>query len=166
MPGHTNVASPTAILREDHEKVKELFARFEEAESASEKGRIAEQAIAELKAHTSLEEEIFYPEARDITGDEDLLNEAEEEHHVAKLLIKELEKMSPGDEHYEAKFTVLAESVKHHIEEEESELFPKLEDADADLEGLGRKMAERKESPAAGARSGSSKGRKGRSKAR
>jgi hemerythrin-like domain-containing protein len=136
---------PNAIemLREDHRKVKELFQRFERGDS-DEKEQIAHQTLHELEVHAALEEEIFYPAAREHVHEEEQIDEALEEHHVAKLLIGELKKMSPDDERFEAKYKVLAESVKHHIQEEESEMFPMLEDG-LDAEGLGQQMEARKQ---------------------
>jgi len=140
---------PNAIelLREDHQKVKELFQHFEEMESG-DKREIVATTLHELEIHTAVEEEIFYPAARKALEETDeetnLIDEAWEEHHVVKLLAAELKKMRASDERYDAKFTVLAESVKHHIEEEEGKLFPKLE-GHLDDENLGEKMIARKE---------------------
>ena len=138
---------PDAIemLREDHRKVKDLFEEFEKAEEDDEKGRIVHTALTALEIHATVEEEIFYPAVREQIDDDDQMDEALEEHHVAKLLIGELQEMKPGDDHFGAKFKVLAESVKHHIEEEETEMLPKAEDADLDQERLGEEMTERKE---------------------
>ncbi|HTM08216.1 MAG TPA: hemerythrin domain-containing protein, partial [Verrucomicrobiae bacterium] len=129
---------------EDHRKVKELFRQFEEAEDDSTKKEIAQTAIKELKVHTALEEELFYPAVRREIDEEEKIDEALEEHHVAKLLIAELSRMKPSDEHFDAKFKVLAESVKHHIEEEEGEMLPEVE-GEIDADGLGKQMAERKQ---------------------
>ncbi|HEU4345566.1 MAG TPA: hemerythrin domain-containing protein [Candidatus Binatia bacterium] len=137
---------PDAIemLREDHRKVKELFEQFERSGDSDGKEQVAHKTLQELELHAALEEEIFYPAAREHVHDEEQIHEALEEHHVAKLLIGELKKMSPDDERYEAKYKVLAESVKHHIQEEESEMFPMLEDR-LDADGLGAQMEERKQ---------------------
>ena len=90
--------------------------------------KIAATAIEELKVHAAIEEELFYPAVRQQIDDEDgIIPEADEEHHVAKLLIAELEKMTGDEEHWEAKFMVLGESVRHHIKEEEGRCFPKRE---------------------------------------
>jgi hemerythrin superfamily protein len=140
---------PKAIemLREDHEKVKGLFKQFEQTESNGKKEIVA-TTLKELEIHTALEEQIFYPAAREALEEEseetDIMDEAWEEHHVVKLVAAELKKMRPNDERYDAKFTVMAENVKHHIEEEESELFPKLE-GHIDEEALGEQMMARKE---------------------
>jgi hemerythrin-like domain-containing protein len=156
------MANSVEMLREDHKKVKELFEQFEEADEEDEKARIVETALQELEVHANLEEEIFYPTVREQIDDDEMMDEALEEHHVAKLLIAELKEMSPGDERFEAKFKVLSEAVKHHIEEEESEIFPKAEDIGLDLDSLGEEMTERREELQEGQpRSGSkSRGRK------
>jgi hemerythrin-like domain-containing protein len=139
------MANAVEMLREDHRKVKELFEQFEEAEERQEKGRTVDTALQELEIHAALEEEIFYPTVREQIDDDEMMDEALEEHHVAKMLMAELREMSPGDERFDAKFKVLAEAVKHHIEEEESELLPKAEDMELDLEALGEEMAEKRE---------------------
>src|SRR5688572_13300694 len=112
--------TPTRMLAEDHDKVKELFRRFEETEIFNEKQEIFRQVAAELKVHTKLEEEVFYPEARRAVDDEELFDESIQEHHVVDLLIAELEDMNPVDEsgqkEFEAKFKVLSENVEHHID--------------------------------------------------
>lgn len=117
------------LLREDHNKVKDLFQRFEKTEDRRQKQQIAQEALMELKVHAQIEEEVFYPAMREQLGDVELLHEAEEEHHVAELLIEELESMRLDDKTFDAKFTVLAENVKHHIGEEEGEMFPKAAEA-------------------------------------
>jgi hemerythrin superfamily protein len=131
------------ILRQDHRKVQELFEQFEQSEDRGTKKRIAETALAELQVHAAIEEELFYPIVREKINEEEKVDEAEEEHHVAKLLISELQKMKPGNDHFEAKFKVLAESVKHHIQEEESSVIPEVEGG-IDGAELGERMAERK----------------------
>lgn len=132
-----------AILKKDHDKVKELFDQFEKEKSGPAKTKLIAQAINELKLHAALEEEIFYPTIRKQVG-EDLMNEADEEHHVAKLLIAELDNLGQGDSHRDAKFTVLAENVRHHIKEEENEVMPKAKDMRVDFEKLGAEMLKRK----------------------
>jgi hypothetical protein len=135
----------TEMLREDHQKVKALFEEFEQAEEDDEKLRIVRTALTELEIHATLEEDIFYPAVRAHIENDSLMDEALEEHHVAKLLMGELQDMEPGDEHFDAKFKVLAESVKHHIEEEESEILPKAEEMELDQERLAEEMTERKQ---------------------
>ena len=132
------------MIREDHHKVQQLFQEFETTEDRSAKKRIVENAIQELKVHAALEEELFYPAVRKQLDEEETIDEAIEEHHVVKLLISELEDMSLGDKRYDAKFTVLSESVKHHIEEEESEVLSEIEGS-LDAESLGEQMQKRKQ---------------------
>ena len=115
------------LIKQDHKAVKGLFRKFERA-SGAEKQKLGQQIITELSVHATLEEELIYPALR--AQDErttDQVLEALEEHHVAKATCAELDKMRVDDERYEAKMTVLRESVEHHIEEEEGELLPKLE---------------------------------------
>ncbi len=133
-----------ALLKKDHDTVKDLFDKFEKAEGRPAKKKIVTQALTELKIHAALEEEIFYPAVRKPVGN-DIMNEADEEHHVAKVLIAELEEMDGHEDHYDAKFTVLAENVRHHIKEEENEVFPKANDAAIDFEALNLKMVDRKQ---------------------
>ena len=133
-----------ALLKKDHDVVKDLFDKFEKAGGRPAKKKIVEQALAELKVHAALEEELFYPAVRKPVG-KDIMNEADEEHHVAKVLIAELEGMDGREDHYDAKFTVLAENVRHHIKEEENEVFPKARDASIDFEALSQAMLQRKE---------------------
>jgi hemerythrin-like domain-containing protein len=132
-----------SILMKDHDRVKDLFDRFEKTDAAVEKEKIIREALTELKIHAVIEEEIFYPAVRKHVG-KDLMNEADEEHHVARVLIAELDRDGRGDDHREAKFTVLAESVRHHIREEENEMLPKAKGLEIDFEALGRQMQERK----------------------
>src|SRR3954453_4652939 len=128
-----------ALLKEDHERVKALFDRFEEAKGRAAKIKIVRAALVELKVHAAIEEELFYPAARKPVGKE-IMNEADEEHHVAKLLIAELDAMDGSESHFDAKFKVLAENVRHHIEEEQGEMLPKAQKAKLDFEALAEEM--------------------------
>lgn len=137
------------LLIADHRMVTELFDEFEKMkdkgdEDEEAKQLLVETACAALTIHAQIEEEIFYPAARDAIDDMDLLDEAEVEHASAKQLISELSAMQPGDDLYDAKFTVLGEYVKHHIEEEEKELFAKVKKSDMDLDDLGEELMQRK----------------------
>lgn len=137
------------LLAEDHKKVIEMFEDFEEMKEENSEDEealqlLVETACAELTIHAQVEEEVFYPAAREAIDDMDLLDEAEVEHASARQLISELAAMQPGDDLYAAKFTVLGEYVKHHIQEEEKELFPKLKKAHIDLVELGEEIRERK----------------------
>src|SRR4051812_31459594 len=133
-----------AILKEDHAKVKDLFDRFEKAKGRGARTKVVRQALAELKVHAAIEEEIFYPAVRSRVGKE-VMNEADEEHHVAKLLIAELDVMDGSESHFDAKFTVLAENVRHHIKEEENEMLQTAQAVKLDFEALAEKMLRRKE---------------------
>ncbi len=132
------------LLKADHDVVKDLFDRFEKAENGQAKRKIVKQALTELKVHAALEEEIFYPAVRKRLG-KDVMNEADEEHHVAKVLIAELDDMDGHGDHFDAKFHVLSENVRHHIKEEESEMLPKAKALDIDFDELGKVMLRRKE---------------------
>src|ERR1700737_3466359 len=132
-----------ALLKKDHDTVKDLFDKFEKAEGRPAKKKIVNQALEELKVHAAIEEELFYPAVRKPVG-KDIMNEADEEHHVAKVLIAELEGMDGREDHYDAKFTVLAENVRHHIKEEENEMFPKARSLDIDFLELGKQILDRK----------------------
>ncbi len=125
------------LLKDDHREVEQLFQSFETSDGRSRQG-IADEAIKALEIHTEIEESLVYPAIREATGEADLVDEANEEHHVVALLIKELKKMKASAEGYKAKFIVMSELVKHHIEEEEKEMFPEAENADMDWEELGR----------------------------
>ena len=139
-----------ALLKNDHEKVKAIFEQFEDAESQDEKDDLIQQAIGELKVHAEVEEEMFYPALRGKVED-DLMNEAKVEHHVARLLIAELDNDKALDpEMRNAKFTVLAEAVRHHIKEEEGEMFPMVKKAKVDTEALGMQMMDLKRDLAPG----------------
>ena len=107
-----------SLLKEDHTKVKRLFDEFEAAKGRPSKRKIVREALTELKVHAAIEEELFYPAVRKAIGKE-IMNEADEEHHVAKLLVAELDSMDGSESHYDAKFMVLAENVRHHIKEED-----------------------------------------------
>jgi len=140
------------LLKQDHKQVKRLFRDFKKASGAQEKKKIAEQVIEELTVHTYLENEVMYPRVRALVPKlEDDILESYEEHHVADILCLELSEMDPDDERLEPKFAVLAESVTHHIGEEEESWFPtvreklsrsQLAEIGAEMEGV-RKNAPR-----------------------
>jgi hemerythrin-like domain-containing protein len=132
-----------SIILKDHDRVKDLFDRFEDADSSAGKEKLITEAIMELKIHAVIEEEIFYPTVRKHVGKE-LMSEADEEHHVARLLIAELDTTGRENDHRDAKFKVLAESVRHHIKEEENEILPKARQLEIDFEALGQQMLDRK----------------------
>ena len=137
------------LLKEDHQTVKKLFREFEAAgENATTRKRdLVAKIIEELTIHTYIENEIMYPEVRKLVPDiEDDILESYEEHHVADVLCMELFTMSPENDHFDAKTTVLIENVEHHIKEEEDEWFPKVREALGrnELAELGERMLEAK----------------------
>ncbi len=131
-------------LKSDHRQVQELFTKFQDADKRG-RTEIAEETLTALEVHTTLEEELVYPAIADVIEDEDLVDEAKEEHHVAKLLIKELRKMDAAADEFAVKFKVLGEIVGHHIEEEEAELFPQAQEGELETEELSQEVMERKE---------------------
>lgn len=138
-----NPNNAIGLLKQDHNDLKDLFDRFEKTEDHAEKAKIAKEALNILKIHAVIEEEIFYP-ALDGKIDSKVLDEADEEHHVAKMLVAELDQLGPAADRFAAKFKVLAESVRHHIKEEEHVLMPQAEDAQVDLAELGQQMQARR----------------------
>jgi hemerythrin superfamily protein len=135
------------MLKEDHAKVRKLFSDFQEAgpKATKTKGELVDRILEELTVHTYLENEVMYPEVRRLVPalEEDVL-ESYEEHHVADVLCFELSMMDPDDDRFDAKTTVLIESVSHHIEEEEQDWFPKVREAlgRKELQTIGARMAE------------------------
>lgn len=122
-----------AVLKADHQKVSKLFDEFEALGPRAHKTRESTVAriIKELSVHAGIEEEVFYPAVRErcATGDEPMVLEALEEHHLVKLTLNELESMPSQSERYTAKVTVLREVVDHHVKEEENELFKRVRTA-------------------------------------
>ena len=143
--------SPDAIrlLTGDHRAVQKLFDAFEKAKTddLEAKGTLVRRACEELTVHTMLEEELLYPAAQKaLSGDDRLdVEEAYVEHFLVKVLIDKFVTLKPGQTGFDATFKVLSEMVRHHIEEEESDLFPKLRRSGADLDALGADMMQRKE---------------------
>ena len=134
-----------ALLKADHRAVERLFGEFEKAKDEGRKQQIAQQICLELRVHTQIEEEIFYPTSREFLKDDEIVNEAIVEHQAAKDLIGQIEGMAPSDAMYDAKVTVLQEAIEHHVEEEEKEYFPQLQKSEMDLKGVGQQMMMRKE---------------------
>ena len=124
------------LLKQDHQEIKKVFTAFEKAgENAhAAKGKIVDRIIELLTVHTYVENEVMYPRVRELLPDlEDDVLESYEEHHVADVLVVELAALKPEHERFTAKTTVLIENVRHHMDEEEQDWFPKVR------EGLGRK---------------------------
>lgn len=138
-----------ALLTDDHNAVKKLFKKYDKLASTDapdeQKQDLARMICAMLTLHATIEEEIFYPAAREVLPKPDLLDEAEVEHASAKELIAQIEASDPSDSLFDAKVHVLAEYIDHHVTEEEEEMFPKLKRAKLDMVGLGDALRRRKE---------------------
>jgi hemerythrin superfamily protein len=133
------------LLKQDHRQVEDLMEQFEEAQEEQKKA-VADQICQLLTVHAQIEEEAFYPAAREALDEKDahLVAEANVEHATVKELISQLESMDQVDEMFEAKVKVLGHYVEHHVQEEETELFPKVEQTDLDLDAIGQQLAARK----------------------
>jgi hemerythrin superfamily protein len=135
----------TQMIRQDHRRVEGLFKKFEQTQGAQAKRRLAENAMAELEVHAALEEEIFYPAVKNEVDNGSMVQEAIEEHQTVKQLISGLKGMEEADDEFESQFSQLMENVQHHVEEEESEMLPKVEESELDLNSLGQQMSQRKQ---------------------
>ncbi len=134
------------LLKKDHRDVEHMFDEYEQLEKEAEKLELFQKIALSLKVHTTIEEEIFYPEERGEVED-DMLDEAFVEHDSAKKLIAEIEAMEPGDEFYDAKVKVLGEYIKHHVKEEEQPggIFAQAKKGEEDLDEMGERLKARKE---------------------
>ncbi|HEU5473614.1 MAG TPA: hemerythrin domain-containing protein [Actinophytocola sp.] len=138
------------LLKNDHKEIRKLFREFEQAgeNAKATKGKIVDRILEALTVHTYIENECMYPEVRKLVPDlEDDVLESYEEHHVADVLCMELAAMKPDDERFDAKTTVLIESVTHHMDEEEQDWFPKVRAAlgRKQLQDMGARMLELKD---------------------
>jgi hemerythrin superfamily protein len=143
-------ADAVALLEADHREVERLFAEFEDATGDAQKRNLAIAICVALKVHARLEEELFYPAAFKVLDDKSLLEEAQVEHASAKDLIAQIESGAPGEAFFDARVTVLAEYIDHHVTEEEDEIFPQCRKSKLDLARLGAVMALRKQELMAG----------------
>jgi hypothetical protein len=142
----TQKMDAVALLKADHRKVEELFAKFKDEKSAKARKTLATEICTELSVHATIEEEIFYPACREAVED-DLRTEAYVEHDGAKVLIAELAGSNPDNEFYDAKMTVLSEQIKHHVKEEEAPgdgFFAQARKGGVDMDALGEQLAARK----------------------
>lgn len=127
--GRSIAVDAITLLKNDHDTVEQLFKRFEQTGDRAhvQKRQIVDRIIEELSVHAAIEEQVFYPVARAAVPDtETIALESLEEHHIVKWLLSELVDMDPAHERFDAKITVLIENVRHHVEEEESDFFPKV----------------------------------------
>lgn len=148
-PAKTSPQDATEILTADHKKVSKIFAEFEKVKDGDSEAKqaLVKMACDELTVHAQVEEEIFYPALHEALkeDEEDLVDEAEVEHTSIKQLIETLKTSDPTDRLYDANFTVLSEYVKHHVKEEQDEIFPKARKAkELDLQQMGEEISARK----------------------
>ena len=147
MPTNSKVSKTqeaTALLRADHKLVSQLFSEYEKTNSSAKKKALVSQICTELKIHAQVEEEIFYPAVKQALKDHELVPEATVEHATLKDLIAQVEFVEPDGEMFDAKIKVLSEYVKHHVKEEQNEIFPKAKATTLDMVALGAQMAARK----------------------
>ena len=141
-------SQPLAIelLMSDHRKVEDLFERYESEKDGEESTRkqVAQRICNELKVHAQVEEELFYPWLKENMDEMDKVEEAYVEHAGAKDLIAQIQAAGEVDDTYDAKVKVLSEYIKHHVKEEENEIFPEVKDQQEELDELGQEMAARK----------------------
>ena len=150
MQTKTKQASPSkvqdaiAMLRADHKLVSALFAEYETTRSNSKKRTLVSKICIELSLHAQVEEEIFYPAVKKALNDKEMIPEATVEHATLKALIGQVEGIEPDGEMFDAKIKVMSEYVKHHVKEEQNEIFPQAKSTNLDMVELGSRMAARK----------------------
>ena len=140
----SKVQDAIALLRADHKLVSALFAEYEKARSTSKKKMLVSHICTELSVHAQVEEEIFYPAVKKALKDKEMIPEATVEHATLKELIGQVEGIEPDGEMFDAKIKVLSEYVKHHVKEEQNEMFPQAKSTKLDMVELGSRMAARK----------------------
>jgi hemerythrin superfamily protein len=141
----TKTPDAVSLLRADHKLVAGLFDQFEKSRSTAKKKQLVAQICLELTVHAQVEEEIFYPEVQAALKDKELVPEARVEHQSIKDLIAAVEGVEPGGEDYDAKVKVMSEWVKHHVKEEQNEMFPKAKKSGLDMAELGERILQRKQ---------------------
>lgn len=132
------VDRPMEALKKDHDFVKQLFDRYLKTQDVKVKRQAGPQILHLLELHTSLEEAAFYPAVRQV--DASLVDECEDEHQQAKQMIEQLKGMEPGDSQCDQMMQQLCDAVMHHVQEEEQELFPKVQQSNLDLSAIGMQM--------------------------
>jgi len=155
-----------SLLMADHQDVRELFTEYEalsanaadddDGETAADRADLAFQICMALTAHATIEEELFYPAARDALGEADLVDAALAEHAQARGLIEQIQTMAAGDERFDGLVRQLHEAIEEHVQQEEGELFPRVQETDLDLERLGMEMAQRRDEVLAALEAGDS----------
>jgi hemerythrin superfamily protein len=134
-----------ALLRADHKRVSELYAQYESTRSTAKKKSLVASICLELSVHARVEEEIFYPAVKAALKDKELVPEAQVEHASLKELIAQVKDQEPDGEMFDAKIKVMSEYTKHHVKEEQNEMFPKAKKTRLDMQELGARIAARKE---------------------
>ena len=142
---HKDAKDAIALLKADHEAVSQLFAEYEKTRSVPNKKALVAEICTALSVHAQIEEEIFYPAVKTALKDKLLVPEATVEHAGVKDLIAQLKGVEPDGEMYDAKVKVLSEYVKHHVKEEQNEMFPKAKASSLDMAELGVRMTVRKD---------------------
>lgn len=140
----SKVQDAIAQLRADHKLVSALFAEYEKTRSNSKKRTLVSKICTELSLHAQVEEEIFYPAVKKALKDKEMIPEATVEHATLKALIGQVEGIEPDGEMFDAKIKVMSEYVKHHVKEEQNEIFPQAKSTNLDMVELGSRMAARK----------------------
>ena len=141
----TSPMEATALLRADHKRVSALFEQYEATRSQAKKKSLVATICTELSVHAQVEEEIFYPAVKAALKDKEMVPEATVEHATLKELIAQVEGKEPDGEMFDAKIQVMSEYVKHHVKEEQNEMFPKARASKLDMTALGERIAARKE---------------------
>jgi hemerythrin superfamily protein len=145
VPGTPAVQEATALLKADHKRVSDLFDQYEHTRSAARKKALVTSICMELGIHAKAEEEIFYPAVKAALKDKEMVPEATVEHATLKELMAQVEGKEPDGEMFDAKIKVMSEYVKHHVKEEETEMFPKARKTKLDMKALGAQIAARKD---------------------
>lgn len=140
----SKVQDAISLLRADHKLVSALFAEYEKTRSTSKKKLLVSQICSELSVHAQVEEEIFYPAVKKALKDKEMIPEATVEHATLKGLIGQVEGIEPDGEMFDAKIKVLSEYVKHHVKEEQNEMFPQAKSTKLDMVEFGSRIAARK----------------------
>ena len=144
-PSTTKTQDATALLRADHKSVSALFGEYEKARAKTKKKNLVTQICNALTVHAQIEEEIFYPAVKKALKDTKLVPEATIEHATLKELIAQVKDVEPDGEMFDAKIKVMSEYVKHHVKEEQNEIFPKAKATKLDMMELGARLEARKE---------------------
>lgn len=141
----TQAQEATALLKADHVLVSKLFEEYETTRTPAKKAKLVAEICQELTIHAQVEEEIFYPAVKAALKDKELVPEATVEHASLKDLIAQVKGIEPDGEMYDAKIKVMSEYVKHHVKEEQNEMFPKAKSTGLDMMELGAQMLARKQ---------------------